>query len=144
MFMAQRIGLWKTQVQPEKVTPPPLRKFYESAPPPVVLPPPPEEKPAPATDTLEAGEWERPPEAKQKHPKPPGQWRAKRNDTKPRIPAEKSRNRAVSVSMSREEEEALRTFASDRGINFSEWARQVLFTEAGIPIPARPLVPLRG
>lgn len=146
MFMAQRIGLWKPQVQPEKVTPPPLRKFYESAPPPVE-PPPPVAAAAPtvaAAATLEAGAWEKPPEAAQKLTKPPGRWRARRNDTKARIPAEKSRNRAVSVSMSREEEDALRTFASDRGINFSEWARQVLFTEAGIPIPPRPLAPSRG
>ena len=141
MFMAHRVSLWgePKQVQKGQEKPTKLRKFYESAPP--VEPPDPAPGPvqvaAPA-DMLEAGAWEKPPPATEKLKKPPGNRRVKRGN-KPLLPAEKSRNRAVSVSMSHEEEDKLRTFASEKGINFSEWARQVLFREARIPIPARPV-----
>ncbi len=63
----------------------------------------------------------------------------KRQQRAPNIadPAKRRRS-CLSVSVSAEEEQLLRTFAGDRGLNFSEWARIVLFHAAGQPLPKRP------
>ncbi len=49
----------------------------------------------------------------------------------------KRRRTCVSVSVSPEEEALLRGFANARGLNFSEWARIVMFHAAGQPLPKR-------
>jgi hypothetical protein len=43
--------------------------------------------------------------------------------------------KSVSLSMTRAEEEALRKHAKSLDMSFSKWARIILFTAAGVPIP---------
>jgi len=43
--------------------------------------------------------------------------------------------KSVSLSMTRAEEQALRKHARSLDMNFSKWARIILFTAAGVPIP---------
>jgi hypothetical protein len=43
--------------------------------------------------------------------------------------------KSVSLSMTRAEEEALRKHARSLDMTFSKWARIILFTAAGVPIP---------
>lgn len=43
--------------------------------------------------------------------------------------------KSVSLSMTRTEEEALREHAKGLNMSFSKWARIILFTAAGVPIP---------
>ena len=54
-----------------------------------------------------------------------------------RRPKDKARRHAISVCVSQEEEDILRAAAYNAGLNFSEWARQHLFSAAKQRIPSR-------
>jgi len=55
-----------------------------------------------------------------------------------RIPTRKRRRHALSISVSEEEEELLRTAASKAGMTFSGWVRHTLFKAMGRKPPRRP------
>jgi hypothetical protein len=90
--------------------------------------------PAPGSNDVEAGAWERP---RQELPSPhlPDQRYGKRKFQ--RVPKDKTRRHALSVSVSIEEEDILRAAAVEAGTSFSDWARRVLFKAAGKKLPSR-------
>jgi len=57
-----------------------------------------------------------------------------------RVPKEKTRRHAVSICVSEEEENLLRTFAATLDRSFSDWARGVLFKAMGRKLPKRGIV----
>jgi len=137
------MNLWNIGVQPvetgEKTR---LRKFYERPPeekPVVVASPDPEPAVvAPTANTLEAGSWEKsatPLVVEAKEPVPGDRRRGKRPYT--RAGKNKIRRHSVSLSVSEEEENILRTHAVKLDMSFSEWARQVLFRALGRRLPSR-------
>jgi hypothetical protein len=83
---------------------------------------------------VEAGAWERP---RQELPTQhlPDQRYGKRKFQ--RVPKDKTRRHALSVSVSVEEENILRAAAVDAETSFSDWARRVLFKAAGKKVPSR-------
>ena len=54
-----------------------------------------------------------------------------------RVPKEKTRRHAVSICVSEEEENLLRTFATTLDRSFSDWARGILFKAMGRKLPKR-------
>jgi hypothetical protein len=67
---------------------------------------------------------------------PPGdRRRGKRPYT--RVPKNKVRRHAISISVSEEEEDLFRVHAARLDMSFSAWARQVLFRSLGRKAPAR-------
>jgi hypothetical protein len=54
-----------------------------------------------------------------------------------RVAEHKARRRAMSISVSEEEERILRKHAASMDRSFSEWARSVLFRAVGRKIPSR-------
>ena len=57
---------------------------------------------------------------------------------RPTLKRNQRRRNTLSISVSIEEEEILKQAAYKAGLNFSAWARQVLFSKAGKKIPKRP------
>ena len=57
---------------------------------------------------------------------------------RPTLKRHQRRRNTLSISVSIEEEEILKQAAYKAGLNFSAWARQVLFSKAGKKIPKRP------
>ena len=90
--------------------------------------------PSVGPNEVEAGAWERPrQELPSKHL--PDQRYGKRKFQ--RVPKDKTRRHALSVSVSVEEEDILRAAAVEAGTSFSDWARRVLFKAAGKKVPSR-------
>jgi hypothetical protein len=54
-----------------------------------------------------------------------------------RVSENKARRRAMSISVSAEEERILRTHAASMDRSFSEWARSVMFRAIGRKVPSR-------
>jgi len=54
-----------------------------------------------------------------------------------RVAEHKARRRAMSISVSEEEERILRLHAASRDRSFSEWARSVMFRAIGRKVPSR-------
>lgn len=54
-----------------------------------------------------------------------------------RVKEHKRRNRAMSISVSEEEERIIRQHAADLDRSFSEWARSVMFRAMGRKVPSR-------
>ena len=105
------MNLWNLGVQPtETIEKPRLRKLYEH---------PPEERPV----------------VVEPEPVPGDRRRGKRPYT--RAGKNKIRRHSVSLSVSEEEENILRTHAVKLDMSFSEWARQVLFRALGRRLPSR-------
>lgn len=152
--MSTRISLWGQQkpastknTSPTKAPVPPPRSARapvpprpaptSSAPAPVKTPVEvalPVNGPAPGPNDVEAGAWERP---RQELPTQhlPDQRYGKRKFQ--RVPKDKTRRHALSVSVSVEEENILRAAAVDAETSFSDWARRVLFKAAGKKVPSR-------
>jgi hypothetical protein len=90
--------------------------------------------PTQGPNEVEAGAWERP---RQELPTPhlPDQRYGKRKFQ--RVPKDKTRRHALSISVSIEEEDILRAAAVAAETSFSDWARRVLFKAAGKKVPSR-------
>ena len=85
--------------------------------------------------TLEAGSWEKP---TQELPEPIiGDRRVQGAPISRMIARDKKRRNHMSVCLSDEEEAILRAHVAKLNLNFSEWARKVLFEAARRKIPAR-------
>ena len=156
--MSSRISLWGQKKSPSSKNPaptkappvavPPRRRphtpLLPSRPAPTTTAPVPVSTPvevvlpvnpsAPGSNDVEAGAWERP---RQELPSPhlPDQRYGKRKFQ--RVPKDKTRRHALSVSVSIEEEDILRGAAVEAGTSFSDWARRVLFKAAGKKLPSR-------
>jgi len=97
-------------------------------------PPTPESPVVQVEPPLEAGSWEKP---RQVLPEVPlGDMRYGRR-IYDRIPRDKRRRQAVSISVSQEEGDILRAAADAAHMSFSDWARRALFAHANRDIPAR-------
>jgi hypothetical protein len=84
---------------------------------------------------LEAGSWEKP---RQVLPEPPvGDRRVQGAPIGRMIARDKKRRNHLSVCLSDEEEMILRTHVAALNLNFSEWAREVLFEAAKKKLPSR-------
>lgn len=90
--------------------------------------------PALGPNEVEAGAWEKP---RQELPAQhlPDQRYGKRKFQ--RVPKDKTRRHALSISVSVEEEEILRAAAVEADTSFSDWARRALFKAAGKKVPSR-------
>ena len=83
---------------------------------------------------LEAGSWEKPRQVLPEVPLGDMRYGKRIYD---RIPRDKRRRQAVSVSVSQEEEDILRAAADAAHMSFSEWGRRALFLAANREIPPR-------
>ena len=84
---------------------------------------------------LEAGSWEKP---RQELPVAPvGDRRVPGAPLNRMVPREKRRRTHMSVCMSDEEEAILREYVASQNMNFSDWARKVLFAAARRKLPSR-------
>lgn len=91
--------------------------------------------PAPRSDEVEAGAWER--RARQELPVPDTGDRRLRGQRKKLVPRDKTRRNTLTFTVSDEESAILRAHAATLDITFSEWVRKTLFRAAGRKIPAR-------
>ena len=89
----------------------------------------------PADLPLEAGSWEKP---RQELPiAPVGDRRVEGSPLHRMLPREKKRRTHMSVCLSDEEEAILREYVASQSMNFSDWARKVLFAAAKRKLPSR-------
>jgi hypothetical protein len=115
---------------PPEVSTPPGRRLANA-----FQPVPPSEAKNPESVYRVPDSWE--PKGSVKKPLPVDEPPLKKVGRKPK-PSHKRRKQALSFTVSEEEAFYLRKYASDKGLNFSEWARVVLFKAMDREIPDRP------
>ena len=104
---------------------PEVRPYEPHRPPPLPQAPTPATRRAPAVDSI-PDSWQvrsRLPPAPEEKPGEPAATPGPK-----RKPAHKRRGICLNMSVSEEEAHLLKTFAASKGMGFSEWAREVMFT----------------